>query len=190
MHSFAGKQQKHGNQGTHISGSRIRATFTCMHAYMHALHLSVAVHRLNISYHRLQHCTQSDTWKAVGSCWKAVGSCWKSVGVAWSPTGPQPKQHQHQWIGQHQCLAGAIPDCRIRTVHAVQCVYLVHFSLYSTVHIAVLAWVLPCFYLISKWRCDSWYMILPMPSRPQLKPAPRMNLIHSPHWKLHPCCEL
>ena len=46
---------------------------------MHALHLSVAVHRLNISYHRLQHCTQSDTWKAVGSCWKAVGSCWKSV---------------------------------------------------------------------------------------------------------------
>ena len=85
---------------------------------MHALHLYVAVHRLNISYHRLQHCTQSDTWKAVGSCWKAVGSCWKSVGVAWSPTGPQPKQHQHQWIGQHQCLAGAIPDCRIRTVHA------------------------------------------------------------------------
>ena len=40
---------------------------------------SVAVQGSNISYHRLQHCTQSDTWKAVGSCWKAVGSCWKSV---------------------------------------------------------------------------------------------------------------
>ena len=31
----------------------------CMHAYMHALHLSVAVHGPNISYHRLQHCTQT-----------------------------------------------------------------------------------------------------------------------------------
>ena len=45
--------------------------------------------------------------------------------------------------------------------------------------IAVLAWVLPCFCLISKWRCDSWYMILPMPSQPDHQQAARMNLIHS-----------
>ena len=32
-------------------------------------------------------------------------------------------------------------------------------------HIAVLAWVLPCFCMISKWRCDSWYMIWPQVPR-------------------------